>query len=908
MAGFDSYLQAIHRFRSGLILLTVAATAVAGVGLARLEISQDDRFLFGPDSPEVAELDRFEASYGRLATAVFLVSRRNGGDLDRPALEALIDISRTSRAVRNVTFVDSVVDTPVLRPADQSRQGLVSLVDAQRSENFAELQRLIKDDPGRFPALLSRDGEFAVVQATLKTPPDDAAAVNDAAERFLALKDQFVARYPNLRIFATGTALNHKLAGDATRDDVARQLPFMILAMVIFLIASFRSVTATLALAAVLASATVITMGVAGWYGLVLNSVTASAPMILLGLGIATCVHIIMTWQQEFHDGNPRDLALLKSVRANLKPVSLALLTTVISFLCLNFSDSPPFQQFGNLVAIGLTVTLVLGFTLLPALLTIIPTGTVLGRQAIEKLLIGLGAWVVKGRRVLLLATVAATIVGAYGVSLISFDDRFSKYFDERFELRRALDIFENNISGVFILEFSLPSPRGRVAIRPYLEDVARFSTWIKSQDQVTHVFSVLDLFERAAANQPNLLDQNGVPRSTEAARQLYDAIRGSDQATRLEQYVGPEEKQSRVTVLVRGASSTELLDLAELAKERLREFEPAVNGVATGNALITASLSRRNITSMVVGTTIALVIISGLMVFVLGRLSHGAISLIPNLIPLLIAYGLWGLVYGDVSFAGTMVCAMTFGLVVDDTVHYLAKYKFYRTVRLIDPQASTIESFRTVGFAIVVTTFAISIGFFALSFSGFLVNQHLGLLTVMTLLAALVADLLFLPPLLLLTERGRIGGDQSESIEQILARFAKGGYDATAGASIRLKKPSGATAYGWLQNVDRPRDFVPISASTVTVGRRSDNDVILRDLTVHRVHAVIHAGTEPGEVMITDLSDEGGNGVWVNGAKIAATARIYHNDLIELGAVRLRFYNPDAVEPRAAPELARSV
>jgi hypothetical protein len=156
----------------------------------------------------------------------------------------------------------------------------------------------------------------------------------------------------------------------------------------------------------------------------------------------------------------------------------------------------------------------------------------------------------------------------------------------------------------------------------------------------------------------------------------------------------------------------------------------------------------------MFYGTVAALVLVSLILLGALRSVRLGLISLVPNLAPMLIAYGLWGAFVGEATFAATVVMAMTFGIVVDDTVHVLAKYSRLRREGRMSIAAALPESFRTVGVAVAATTFSIASGFVALALSGFTVNQQLGLLTLLVLFAALFTVLLLLPPLLVLFDR----------------------------------------------------------------------------------------------------------------------------------------------------------
>jgi len=126
----------------------------------------------------------------------------------------------------------------------------------------------------------------------------------------------------------------------------------------------------------------------------------------------------------------------------------------------------------------------------------------------------------------------------------------------------------------------------------------------------------------------------------------------------------------------------------------------------------------------------------------------------VPNLTPAIVAFGIWGLIHGVVGLATSVVAAVTLGIVVDDTVHFLSKYKKARAEKGYSPEAAIRHSFDTVGAAILVNTVVLVVGFLVLTFSHFAINAEMGMLTAITIGVALILDFLLLPPLLLLFDR----------------------------------------------------------------------------------------------------------------------------------------------------------
>ena len=163
--------------------------------------------------------------------------------------------------------------------------------------------------------------------------------------------------------------------------------------------------------------------------------------------------------------------------------------------------------------------------------------------------------------------------------------------------------------------------------------------------------------------------------------------------------------------------------------------------------------ISAKDVPAMLKGTTLALIFISGVILVVLRNVKLGLISLIPNLVPAAMAFGLWGYSVGSVSLAVSIVVAMTLGIVVDDTVHFILKYASAKK-RGASAEDAVRYAFKSVGMALTITSLALVVGFIILGQSGFAVNRDLARLTAVTLTAALFIDFLFLPPLLIWIEK----------------------------------------------------------------------------------------------------------------------------------------------------------
>ena len=173
-------------------------------------------------------------------------------------------------------------------------------------------------------------------------------------------------------------------------------------------------------------------------------------------------------------------------------------------------------------------------------------------------------------------------------------------------------------------------------------------------------------------------------------------------------------------------------------------------------NRSAAASFAKDNIRSMLIGSTAALLLISLLMILALRSVKLGLISFIPNLIPAAVAFGIWGLTSGNVNLGLSVVIGMTMGIVVDDSIHFLSKYRRARREKKMDEQDAVRYAFSSVGIALTVTSLILVAGFAILATSAFDMNASMGKMTALTIAIALLVDFLFLPPLLIWLDKAK--------------------------------------------------------------------------------------------------------------------------------------------------------
>jgi len=542
--------------------------------------------------------------------------------------------------------------------------------------------------------------------------------------------------------------------GDAGESDAKNLLPIMYLVVLIILIIMLRSTVPLLRTMLLIIFSIVWAYGFSGYLGMKFTTPMFSVMNIVMTLAIADGVHILMSFVQGMRNGLDKVSAMTESLVINAWPIFLTSATTAVGFLTLNFSETPPFNDMGNTSAFGVMAAWLMSMTFLPAMIYALPVNIKAKESTSSILMSKFADFVIAKRRLVLLTFVPLSLAILYGASQNELNDDFVKYFDERIEFRTDTDSAYEKLTGINNIQYSLPAKEsGGITDPEYLQVLEEFVTWHRQQENVLNVDSINDIFKRLNKNlhgdDPNWYK---VPDNKELAAQyllLYELSLpyGLD----LNNQIDVDKSASRIIITVKNVTNNEIMQVADDGQQWLKDNAPEyMQSIGASPTVMFANVAERNINTMLFGTMIALVLISAILIFALRSLKIGLLSLVPNLLPIGLAFGVWGYAVGQIGLASSIVAAICMGIVVDDTVHFLSKYLRARREKGLSTEEAIRYAFSTVGIALWVTSLVLVLGFLVLASSSFLINSQLGQLVFLTISLALITDFLLLPPLLM--------------------------------------------------------------------------------------------------------------------------------------------------------------
>ena len=762
MQRFDErYAEWVVSARWPIVAAALILVAVAAGGVLFLEFSTNYRVFFAKDNPELLALESIENNYSKNDNVLLLIDPEDRDATSERALAATVWLTEHAWQTPYSTRVDSIANFQHTT-ADGDDLLVSDLVDPAKlgdAKERARIRAVALADPRLAGSLLARDAGASAVNVTVELPEEDEAfRIPEVAEFVDALAAEAEGRFPGIDVRLAGTVIINHAFSQASIDSQKVFLPASLAIMALVLWTLTRSLAGVAATGLVIVFSVLAAMGLGGWASLPFTPPVAPAPTIVLMVAVASCSHLLATLLQRQRAGDSKDEAIVESLRVNLYPIFLASLTTAVGFLTLNFSEVPPYRHLGTFVAFGVVSSFVLSITFLPALLSLVPIRAPAAGRSESPAMASVVEFVVRRRTVLLWGSTAVVLALAAAIPRNELNDVLLHFFDESVELRRDTDFLDERLSGNTALEYSLVSPEpGGIADPAYLAELSAFADWFRSQPETRHVTVVSDTFRELNRNMHG--DDPAayrLPASRELASQyllLYELSLpfGLDLNNRID----VSKSATRMTATAKTLSSKEVLALHARAMEWLQGNATHVVRVdSAGPALMFAQIGQRNIRAMLLGTAIAFLGVSAVLVFALRSLRIGLVSLVPNFVPGVMGFGIWGLTVGEVGLSLSVVLAMTIGIVVDDTVHFLSKYRRARSEHGYSPEDAVRYAMHTVGRAILTTSAVLVAGFLILVVSPFVPTASVGLLTALIIALALIADLVLLPPLLMAVDR----------------------------------------------------------------------------------------------------------------------------------------------------------
>lgn len=756
------YADWIIRWRWAVIAFSVLLFAGAGLALEKVQFSGDYRDFFAKDDPQLKAHELVQNAYSSDNNALVVFAPKSGDVFERRTLEAVASFTEQAWRLPFVRRVDSVTNFQhtEARNDDLVVRDLARQPGRLSEAQLGEVRRIALNEPLLVKKLVSLSGHVTGVSISFALPKRSETEIPAAVKALRGELQRIGQAYPEIELHATGGLLLDNAFDEQAQADLATLTPLMYLLILVVMFVATRSVLGVLSTLLVLTFSIIVAIGATALLGIKLTAISVSAPTILMTIAVANCVHVILYVLRRMGSGESRHEALRHTLAANVPVIAAVCATDALGFFSMALSDVPPIANFGIILGIGAIAAFFFSVAFLPALLAVLPLK---GRASLHRRGEWLGRVVVRlidHRRAIFAVAVLVNAAAVFFVLQNKLEDNFVNYFSRDIEFRRDTDFVSANLTGVHEVIYSVPARGpGAVASPEYLENLDRLTEWLRRQPEVFNVTSLSDVVKRINrtmnGNDPAAYR---IPAEQQAASQLLLLFEMSlPPGLELNDQIRVDRSASKLSLVVKDITSAELLAFDQRVQGWMRAQLPAyMASQGTGPSVMFSRIGEMNVAGTIQSYVLQILAISVVICLLLRSVKLGFVSLIPNVIPSLIAFGLWGAFVGQIGLSVAVVAVLTYGIIVDDTIHSVFKYHHARKTMRLDPRSAIQYVYNMSGMSVLLTTVTLVLGFGVLTFSNFDLNADLGIMSALTIGIASVVDLLLLPALLYVTDRPR--------------------------------------------------------------------------------------------------------------------------------------------------------
>jgi predicted RND superfamily exporter protein len=739
--------------RNVLALVTLAFSLFVAVGIGDTRMEATSKSLLSDSDPFKLEVEMAQKDFPPTTGVLFAFEADDIFALE--SLQAMEALTQRYSEVKSAIAVNSLLNQR-FNDSDQKIYGrdyLIPELDGLTASDTAKVREIALNDEDIVKNSLSKTGDMALAQIRYKNAEDDQATRLEIARSVIALRDSLRSEFPSVDIFVLG-GLMFELDGiNARTKDNEVLIPLVLAIGILLLWFCLRSLPFSISLMAMAALSFTATMGTYGWLNIAFNQISTLGPLVVIVIAIADGIHVLSIYAQGLHKDMNKIDAMRESLRVNIQPITLATVTTAMGFLSLNYSSSPGIYGFGNIIAIGVVWAYIVTLAILPALVLLLPTNKVPKPLGIAGFIRAVIKLVTTRGNVLFWASAAIILVtlGLLPLNKLDFD-RFT-FVDEDSDAHHVLTALSEKIGNDQALAYSIDSGEYYGITQPeFLQQVETLSIWLEAQPESSFVTSYTDYLR--SRNKSDNDDNEAYDILPEDQLQIIDYLVGYQLVQEIEPSLQPifnaDYSAVRLVIATSNLSNKELLDFNDRIDDWIAENVQKKYKVLHGdNSILYVRLDRLITMELMYGFMLSFFFITITMIIGLRSWRYGLLSIMPNLFPATIVFGVWAVFVGELSPYILMLFSISIGLVVDDSVHILSKYISGKKDGM-SPESASVYSLDRAGSAITITTLSLALGTFILVFSSTPYFQSVASLLTPIIIVAWALDLFFLPPLLI--------------------------------------------------------------------------------------------------------------------------------------------------------------
>jgi len=737
-----------------LSIIALLGYALAASGLFFAEFKSDFRSAFKEDSALIKNFDQINDQYEQGETLALYLKFSNSGEISAQNINA---IKYADDLVNTLPYVRYVRSLSSYQKPFSDEDSIVAkyLGDwAQEKGGLTGANQYIRQQPQLLGSLIATDYSGALVLAQLDlTEPlhQSTLTLMRAAESAAKQIEQANA---GVKVHISGTVAADAALQSEFMDLLVYGTPAIIGCVSLVVAWLFASPYISMSGLATSGITLVTAAGIFGWMPIYFDQTAIMSVLLVMLLTVLDCIHISSTYRACLSHSLSKEAAIKESIRANLKPIFFTTITTGVGLITMLFSGSPPYVLFAQIALVGIFLGLVYSFIFMTSLTIWLPEPKM--SKAPTKPFVDFARHLsFKKPKQVIAVFIIITLTALSAIPLNTIDEDPTNLLKAGNKFDIAIETIRTDLAVDNQLLIDLSTTDGTSITSPeIIASIERFETWLQSDPTVVHAYTVNDVTKEIKNTWDNLPNANQLPETKAAYEQLLLVYEMSLQAGQsASEFISQDHSRTLLTIVFEDHSNRQLLIKRQRIEQWWAQQGLNINTAISSRDLIFAQLAEDTVHNSILGGGIAAVLITLLMIFSFGSVKWGLFSLIPNALPFILLFGLWALLSGEISQATCMAFTMVIGVVVDDSIHFITKFREAKETLGIEDALN--KTFDFVGSAITIGSIAFIVdGVLIYLSSDFIPIMTMGVFTLLTFALAWLCDLLLMPAILILYYR----------------------------------------------------------------------------------------------------------------------------------------------------------
>lgn len=582
--------------------------------------------------------------------------------------------------------------------------------------------------------------------------------ISDIQELF----DKFSEKH-NLEIRISGLPYVRTAVSQMVKKELYMFIALAFIVMIIILFLFFRSFSAVSISMLVVAIGVVWALGTISLFGYEITILSGLIPTLLIVIGIPNSVFLLNKYQQEIKKHGNQARALQRSIKKTGNAIFLTNLTTASGFATFIITQSDILKQFGIVASLNIMGIFVLALLLIPIIYSYLAPPKEKHTKHLDSkffnIVIDKFIYLIStNRRWVYTVTVAVFVVGLYGLSLLESTGYIVDDIPESEKVYRDLKFFEKHFGGVMPLEIAIDTKKNKGAFN--LKNIKKVEQLQENLAKYSDMSRAISFCELVKFSKQSFYGGNpkyySIPNNQEKNFIMSYLSKDTENSNALSSFLDSSKQIMRVSVQMADVGTEKMKEYNEIIRAEVDSVFPSseFKTLITGTSIMFFKGTTYLITNLIVSLALAIFLIAVFMSLMFRSFRMVVVSLIPNLIPLILTGALMGYAGIPIKPSTILVFSIAFGISVDDTIHYLAKYRQELVATNWDIGLSVVRALKETGISMIYTSIILFFGFGIFVASSFGGTAALGMLVSFTLLVAMLSNLILLPSFLLTIER----------------------------------------------------------------------------------------------------------------------------------------------------------